>query len=77
MQHGSSPTTGHTGDMGNLTFDGSGRARIDTVLEGISVSGDAPNGIIGRAVVIHAATDDLKTDPTGNAGGRVACGVIG
>jgi Cu-Zn family superoxide dismutase len=77
MQHGSSPTTGHTGDMGNLTFDGSGRARIDTVLEGISVSRDEPNGIIGRAVVIHAATDDLKTDPTGNAGGRVACGVIG
>ncbi len=37
---------------------------------------DRPEGIIGRAVIVHAETDDLMTDPTGNAGGRVACGVI-
>ena len=76
MQHGATPKTGHAGDMGNLTFDASGRARVDMVLEGLSVSRDAPNGIIGRAVVVHMQTDDLKTDPTGNAGGRAACGVI-
>jgi Cu-Zn family superoxide dismutase len=40
------------------------------------VSKDQPNGIIGRALMVHAQVDDLKTDPTGNAGGRVACGVI-
>lgn len=40
------------------------------------MSKDAPNGIIGRAVIVHATNDDFKTDPTGNAGGRVACGVI-
>jgi Cu-Zn family superoxide dismutase len=76
-QHASSPAAGHAGDMGNLTFDASGRGRVDTVLDGLSVSRDAPNGIIGRAVIVHMQTDDLKTDPTGNAGARAACGVIG
>lgn len=74
--HGASTTTGHAGDMGNLTFDTSGRATVHMVLEGISVNRDAPNGIVGRAVVVHAQPDDLKTDPTGNAGGRSGCGVI-
>jgi len=67
---------GHAGDMGNLTFNDSGRAAIDMVLEGLSVSRDAPNGVIGRAVVVHMQPDDLQSDPTGNAGGRAACGVI-
>lgn len=75
-KHGASPATGHAGDMGNLVFTDAGRAKVDMTLEGISVSRDAPNGIIGRAVVVHAQGDDLKTDPTGNAGGRAACGVI-
>ena len=75
-RHGASPTAGHAGDMGNLTFNESGRVAIDMVLSGLSVSSGAPNGIIGRAVVVHMQPDDLKTDPTGNAGGRAACGVI-
>ena len=76
-KHGGSPTTGHAGDMGNINVGASGSTNIDMVLEGLSVSKDAPNGIIGRAVVVHMQPDDLKTDPTGNAGGRAACGVIG
>ena len=76
-RHGASPTAGHAGDLGNLTFNETGRAAIDMVLDGLTVSRDAPNGIIGRAVVVHMQPDDLKTDPTGNAGGRAACGVIG
>jgi Cu-Zn family superoxide dismutase len=63
--------------MGNINESAGGTATIDMVLEGLTVSRDAPNGVIGRAVVVHAQQDDLKTDPTGNAGGRVACGVIG
>lgn len=74
--HGASPTAGHSGDMGNVVFSDSGKTAINMVLEGISVSKDAPNGIIGRAVVVHMQPDDLKTDPTGNAGARAACGVI-
>jgi Cu-Zn family superoxide dismutase len=66
----------HAGDLGNLTFNDQGRATVNFVIGGISVSRDKPDGIIGRAVIVHMDTDDLKTDPTGNAGGRVACGVI-
>ena len=66
----------HAGDLGNLTFDDKGNATTNFVVGGISVSKDKADGIIGRAVIVHANTDDLETDPTGNAGGRVACGII-
>lgn len=75
-KHGASPTTGHVGDLGNLTFDGAGRATIDMTVEGISTSSGAPNSIVGRALMVHMQEDDLQTDPTGNAGARAACGVI-
>ena len=59
-----------------MVFTDSGKTTIDMIVGGISVSNSAPNGIIGRAVVVHMQPDDLKTDPTGNAGARAACGVI-
>jgi len=65
----------HSGDLGNLTADASGKATLTLWLDGISVS-TGKDGVIGRAVIVHAGPDDLKTDPTGNSGGRVACGVI-
>lgn len=74
-RHGA-PGAGHAGDLGNITFDASGQARVDQMASGIAVSSSAPNGIIGRALIVHMQEDDLKTDPTGNAGGRAACGVI-
>lgn len=75
-KHGASPANGHTGDLGNLTFDQSGRATIDIVVEGLSTRAGTPNNIVGRALMVHMQEDDLKTDPTGNAGARAACGVI-
>lgn len=66
----------HAGDLGNITFSDDGVATFNFAVGDIAVSSDPPNGIVGRAVIVHAGTDDLKTDPTGNAGGRVACGVI-
>jgi len=66
----------HAGDTGNLVFNERGSATINVTIGGISVSKDKPDGIIGRALIIHIDQDDLKTDPTGNAGGRAACGVI-
>lgn len=66
----------HAGDLGNLNFNDQGVAKVSFVVGGISVSSDQPDGIIGRAVIVHMDADDMKTDPTGNAGGRVACGII-
>jgi superoxide dismutase, Cu-Zn family len=64
----------HAGDLGNLKADPYGMARLDITDEKISLEG--PNSIIGKAVIVHEKADDFQTQPTGNAGGRVACGVI-
>jgi len=66
----------HAGDLGNITFNDKGIAKFSFVVGGISVNSSSKDGVIGRAVVVHAAADDMATDPTGNSGGRVACGVI-
>ena len=66
----------HAGDLGNLNFDDKGVANFNFVVGGISVSSDKADGIIGRGVIVHADRDDEETDPTGNAGGRLACGII-
>jgi Cu-Zn family superoxide dismutase len=65
----------HAGDMNNLTADANGNARASILLPDLSV-GTGPNGVIGRAVVVHKDPDDYKTQPTGNSGGRIACGVV-
>jgi Cu-Zn family superoxide dismutase len=64
----------HAGDLGNVTADAAGKARIDAVFRGLMLAG--PDTIVGRGLIVHAAPDDMKTQPTGNAGGRQACGVI-
>jgi superoxide dismutase, Cu-Zn family len=65
----------HAGDMPMLEADASGRARLETQLDGLAI-GSGPTDIIGRGVIIHAAPDDFHTQPTGNSGARVACGVV-
>ncbi len=65
----------HAGDMPNLRADAAGNASHAGELSQLSLGADA-NGIIGRSVVIHADPDDYKSQPAGNSGKRVACGVI-
>jgi superoxide dismutase, Cu-Zn family len=65
----------HAGDFGNLIADSNGRAYLERTDTVISMSG--PNSVIGRGIIVHEASDDMTTQPTGNAGGRIACGVIG
>jgi Cu-Zn family superoxide dismutase len=76
MMHGAPDApVRHAGDFGNLEADASGAAhyeRVDTM-----ISLDGANSIVGHGVIVHAKEDDLKTQPTGNAGARVACGAIG
>lgn len=65
----------HVGDLGNLIADDNGRAHYERLDKVISLNG--PNSIIGRGIIVHAGEDDFVTQPTGNAGARVADGVIG
>ncbi len=65
----------HAGDMGNIEADQSGVARLEYNDPMIKLNGHG--SIIGRGLIVHANPDDLKSQPTGNAGGRLACGVIG
>ena len=64
----------HVGDLGNITADNEGIAHYERIDKVIQLEG--PNSVIGRSVVIHSDPDDFKSQPAGNAGGRVACGVI-
>ena len=65
----------HAGDMGNLEADKYGKAHLDYVDMAMMLTGEQT--IVGRAVIVHEKEDDLKTQPTGAAGARLACGVIG
>jgi Cu-Zn family superoxide dismutase len=65
----------HVGDMGNLIVGEDGVGRVDYLDPQISLSGE--HSILGRAVILHAGEDDLTSQPTGAAGARIACGVIG
>jgi len=65
----------HIGDLGNLVADENGHAHLEFTTSQIQFNG--ANSIIGRSIIVHAQADDLKSQPTGNAGARVACGTIG
>jgi Cu-Zn family superoxide dismutase len=66
----------HVGDMGNVQADASGKATLEYVDHQISLTNDERSAV-GRSVVVHAKADDLKSQPAGDSGARVACGVIG
>lgn len=65
----------HAGDLQNLKADGSGNVDVEVTLNGLTLSPGA-NSIVGRSLVVHRDPDDHKTQPAGNSGPRIACGVI-
>jgi Cu-Zn family superoxide dismutase len=77
-QHGSlNPAGHHLGDLPNLEVDAQGAGRLEFAIAGASTGG--AEGIFdadGTSLVIHAAADDYRTDPSGNSGARIACGVF-
>jgi Cu-Zn family superoxide dismutase len=66
----------HAGDIDNIVADASGVAHVNAHVMGVSLGGGAANDIAGRAFVVHAASDDYATQPSGNSGARIACGVV-
>jgi Cu-Zn family superoxide dismutase len=75
-QHGGpdSPAP-HAGDYGNIVADDMGHAMLDMIARSITLD-DPVTGIVGRAVVVHEGEDDLTSQPAGNSGKRIGCGVI-
>jgi Cu-Zn family superoxide dismutase len=65
----------HAGDLPNLKADAKGRAKLSVELDIITVT-PGPASIVGRGIVVHAQADDYTSQPVGNAGARLACGVI-
>lgn len=65
----------HKGDLGNVSSNNKGV--VDTTFTDLHLKLNGPDAIIGRSMILHKDEDDLKTQPTGNAGARIACGVIG
>jgi Cu-Zn family superoxide dismutase len=65
----------HAGDYGNLEADASGHAVLKYVSHRITLDQSA-TGVLGRSVIVHEKADDMTTQPTGAAGGRIGCGVI-
>ena len=73
------PEGHHAGDMDNIRVPASGNMNVSVVDRDITLEKGKPNSVFqdgGTALVIHAGQDDYKTDPAGNAGDRIACGVI-
>lgn len=76
-QHGKWGVDGfHHGDIGNLTADADGHAMLTFSTDLWSIGGDPGTDVVGKAVVVHEKVDDFTSQPSGNAGARVACGVI-
>lgn len=78
-KHGlQNPEGPHAGDMPNFTVAANGTAKTTVINKNVTIA-DGANSIYangGTALIIHAAADDMKTDPAGNAGDRIACGTI-
>jgi superoxide dismutase, Cu-Zn family len=78
-KHGKdNPAGPHVGDLPNIDVPDSGRVKLQVEVKGVSIDG-GPGALLdgdGAALVVHEGADDYKTDPAGNAGKRIACGVI-
>ena len=73
--HGPQDADHHAGDMPSLKADANGQADVTFHLSGVTLK-DGPTSLMGKGVIVHVGPDDYKTQPTGNSGARIACGVI-
>lgn len=66
----------HSGDIGNVSLDAAGKGTLEMETDLWSMGGDGKANILNRSVIVHSGIDDFTTQPTGNAGSRIGCGVI-
>lgn len=66
----------HSGDIGNIKLDGEGKGEVKLSSNRWSIGGDEKTNILNRAIIIHSGVDDYKSQPTGNSGSRIGCGII-
>ncbi|MFC5301083.1 superoxide dismutase family protein [Azospira restricta] len=66
----------HAGDLPQLAANEKGNAWVEVTVDGLAVGGGGANDIVGKAVIVHAGPDDFSSQPAGNSGARVACGII-
>ena len=66
----------HLGDIGNVAIDANGKGTFEMETDLWTIGGDSTSNILGRAVIVHSGVDDYKSQPAGNAGSRIGCGVI-
>lgn len=76
QMHGMLSATAHLGDIGNITVKADGTGTLTATNPAWELTGTGVNNLKGKAVIVHAMPDDFMTQPTGNAGGRIGCGVI-
>jgi Cu-Zn family superoxide dismutase len=77
-QHGNPQGAAHhAGDMLNAKSDARGVAQVDATAAGVTLGGGQPDDVRGKAIVLHEKADDYASQPAGNSGARIACGVIG
>jgi Cu-Zn family superoxide dismutase len=66
----------HLGDIPNINADSSGHATLAASITGATLRDGGPTDLVGKALVVHAQRDDYKTQPSGDSGARIACGVV-
>jgi superoxide dismutase, Cu-Zn family len=66
----------HAGDMLNAKSDAQGMAQVNTTAAGVTLGSGQPDDVVGKAIVMHEKPDDYQSQPAGNSGARIACGVI-
>jgi Cu-Zn family superoxide dismutase len=76
MHGGPSAEVRHLGDLPNVQADASGMASISTTIAGATLHDGGAHDLIGKALIVHAKRDDYATQPSGDSGDRIACGVI-
>lgn len=76
-QHGKwGSSSFHSGDIGNVELDGQGKGSLTLETDLWTIGGDSTTNILNKAVIVHGGVDDYVSQPSGNAGGRIGCGVI-